>query len=307
MPKHPSAPAPLLLAGLLVLIMATAAWAIKISLFVDTDTFLARAKDIVIADVLDLPVDGGRGQDDGLYPVAINLVMTLKGQRPNGKATLATIYPVEKGHRYLVSSLGGSAYDTDLLAVPELSLVPVPADLKLQDLAGKSLKEQVALVFQHRLAEVEAAQKKLAEERSLLEKAVGRSEHHGLWAALTVPEPMVRTDRVENLQVYFALVNESDKPLDPKVDSWTLMVNGQRYADSAFLFGNGPRDQRWKSLPAGERLEFAYKVGGLFKTPDTYSISWKGAGFESAPVVFRVMAVPTQVFTPPSATVPAKP
>ena len=44
----------------------------------------------------------------------------------------------------------------------------------LERFTGKSLKEQVSMIFERRLAEVKAAQKQLAEERGLLEKAVGK-------------------------------------------------------------------------------------------------------------------------------------
>ena len=158
-------------AVLSVLILATTVWAIKVTLFMDTDTFIRRAKDILIVEVIKVPDGDSQSHRDGLYPVDINILMTLKGDKAKGNATLATIYPVEKGKRYLVSSLGGSAFGTDLLAVPELSVVPLPANLELKTLEGKALNEQVSLIFQQRLAEIVSAQKKLADERTLLEKA----------------------------------------------------------------------------------------------------------------------------------------
>ena len=158
--------------GLAVLALAVTAWAIKITLFMDTDTFIKRAQDIVIVEVTGVPDPDSRVQFEGLHPVDIEILMPLKGEKAIGKTTMATIYPVEKGKRYMVSSLGGSAFGTDLLAVPELSLVALPDSMELKGLAGKSVKEQVSSVFQARLVEVKTEQIRLADERLLLEKAV---------------------------------------------------------------------------------------------------------------------------------------
>jgi hypothetical protein len=275
------------LAGFFVLILVTAVWAVKITLFMDTDTFIARAKDIVIVEAADVPKAGSGIGADGLYPVDIDILMPLKGDKSKGKTTLATIYPIEKGKRYMISSLGGSAFGTDLLGLPELSVVPLSANLDLKGLEGKALKEQVLLVFQQRLADVNFAQKRLSEERILLERATG--PQRALWAALTVPEPVLSLDRADKLQASFALMNDTNGSLDPKVGSWILVVDGIPCLDSGKLLGDGPRDQRWKSLPAGDCLRFGYRLGDLFKTPGTYTISWEGDGFESAPVEFRVV------------------
>ena len=50
---------------------------------------------------------------------------------------------------------------------------------------GKPLKQQVSLVFERRLAEVNAALKKLAEERTLLERTV--EPKHGATTAPATP------------------------------------------------------------------------------------------------------------------------
>lgn len=153
--------------------MPAGAWAIIISLFTDTDTFIERAKDIVIVEVTGATVSDTQHFENGFYSVDVELIKTLKGDKAKGKAVLATIYPVEHGKRYLVSSLGGSAFGTDLLAVPELSLVLLSDGVKLEQLEGKSLKEQVSLIFAKRLEDVVVAQKQLAIERRLLERATG--------------------------------------------------------------------------------------------------------------------------------------
>src|SRR5438477_5099998 len=82
-----------------------------------------------------------------------------------------------------------------------------------------------------------------------------------IWAAVTsVPGPLVTAGQVERLQIHFAMVNDGNKPIDPKVSSWRLNINGKDHPDSEFMFANGPRDDRWKSLPVGDCLQFSYVV-----------------------------------------------
>ena len=142
-------------------------------MFTDTDTLIERAKDMVIVELTGATVSDTGKFHDGLYSVDVELIKTLKGDKAQDKTVLATIYPTEHGKRYLVSSFGGSALGTDLLAVPELSLVPLSDGLKLEQLEGKPLKEQVLLIFKKRLEDVVATQKQLATERRLLERATG--------------------------------------------------------------------------------------------------------------------------------------
>jgi hypothetical protein len=109
-----------------------------------------------------------------------------------------------------------------------------------------------------------------------------------LWTAVSVPEPLITSGRTFMLS--FGMVNDGNKPVDPKVSSWRLNINGKDHPDSAFTFANGPRDARWKSLPAGDRLQFAYAMGDWFKERGIYRVVWRGEGFESSPVVFRVVS-----------------
>ena len=66
----------------------------------------------------------------------------------------------------------------------------------------------------------------------------------------------MNSGRLKQFQVTFALANDGIKAIDAEVKSWRLVVNAI---------------QEW------------------FKTPGTYTIVWRGDGFESAPVVFRVL------------------
>jgi hypothetical protein len=163
----------------LLLLVTGEAQAIKITGFIDIDTFVSRAKDIVIAKCLG-PVPDGRSFDDGFYPVDVQVVSVIKGAKKLGKAKIATIYPMEAGKTYLLTSLGGSAFGTDLLAVPELSVVELPPSFRLDDLEGKRVSEQVQALFAARRQENERQQRLLKVEMKLLDKAVSKKKATGI-------------------------------------------------------------------------------------------------------------------------------
>jgi hypothetical protein len=156
--------------ALLILLTAKVP-AIPITLFVDTDTFVQRAWDIVVAKCVG-PIPDRLSYHDGLYPVDMQVVTVLKGAKKPGKLMIATIYPMEAGKTYLLTSLGGAAFGTDFLAVPQLAVVEVPHHFRLQGLARMKLSEQVQALFAARRKENEQRQKELEEEKKLLDKAV---------------------------------------------------------------------------------------------------------------------------------------
>jgi hypothetical protein len=163
-----------LVPSVFILLLCTGpGYAIKITLFVDTPTFIERARDIVIAKCL-APVPEGNKYHDGLYPVDVEILSIIKGNKKEGKAKVATIYPMEAGKRYLLSSLGGSAFGTDFLAVPELSVVELPAGMDLNGLQRKTARARVLAAFTARRAEVERKLRELNEEKILLDKAVAK-------------------------------------------------------------------------------------------------------------------------------------
>jgi hypothetical protein len=169
----------MLIPSLALLFLVTGdAQAIKVTIFVDTDTFVKRAKEIIVAKCVG-PVRNGDKYDDGLYEVDVEITAILKGAKEDaegarklGKATIATIYPMEAGKTYLLTSLGGSTGGASFLAVPELSVVELPPNFRFHDLKGKKTTEQVRAAFAARLQEIERRQRLLEEEKRLLDKAV---------------------------------------------------------------------------------------------------------------------------------------
>jgi RNA polymerase sigma factor (sigma-70 family) len=111
-----------------------------------------------------------------------------------------------------------------------------------------------------------------------------------LWAGMTVNRPLFRAGQDTNLlQLSFALINESDKTLDPRIPGYPrLIVNGKEL-DLSSLPASGPRDERFKALPAGDNLQFGMGAGRFFDKPGVYKVYWQGEGFRSNEVVFRVV------------------
>ncbi|MBM3301518.1 MAG: hypothetical protein FJY85_16400 [Deltaproteobacteria bacterium] len=159
-----------LAAAILVLADSLSAYAVKMTLFVDTDTFIARAKDIIVAECVS--VKQSKESEDGLCPVKVRILRVLKGNKQPGGSTIATIYPMKPGTVYLLSSLGGFAHGTDFLAIPELSVVPLPRGFPLEQLDQKPLKAQVQLIFSRRVYEIEQELDPLMKERELLKRGL---------------------------------------------------------------------------------------------------------------------------------------
>ena len=111
--------------------------------------------------------------------------------------------------------------------------------------------------------------------------------------SLSVSRPLFHAGGTKELLVYFTLVNDGSATIDPNIESSKIIINGVALKDSAFILSNGIRDQRWRALPPGDSLEFAYALEKYFKEPGIYRVSWKGENFETPTVVFRVMPAKT--------------
>lgn len=78
-----------------------------------------------------------------------------------------------------------------------------------------------------------------------------------LWATITVRSPIERLfkERADSITIWFALVNDDDKPVAPKVKSSKLFINGKIYEDWPRIVSDvgGPagtrRAKRFDSLP----------------------------------------------------------
>jgi hypothetical protein len=150
-------------------------WAIPVSLFHDTDAFIQRAHDIVIAKRVSIAEYGPRAMMDGMYPAQVEVLKVLKGDRKPGPLRIATIHDMTPGETYLIANTGGSAFDTDFLSLAELSVVSIPDYFRIDQLDGKGLKEQVHKIFAVHLYEVERKLRTLLQKQDLLERALADS------------------------------------------------------------------------------------------------------------------------------------
>jgi hypothetical protein len=163
-------------AGLLVLLATATGSAVPLWPVMDTPTYVAKAKDVLVVRCLDpnVPI-GTRGTVDGLTLVEVEVLAVVKGERTAGKTRLATLgQPMTAGARYLVGSFGGDAFGTGFLAQSDQAVVELPPDFDLKQLEGTSAAEQAEAVFVARKAQVERLLRLLQREKDMLDRATGK-------------------------------------------------------------------------------------------------------------------------------------
>lgn len=155
-----------------LLFISTSAFAIKITLFIDIPTYIERSKDIVIAKTLE--TSENEKYMDGFCPINVEVLKVLKGSKVIGKLKITTIHPLQKDKKYLLSSIEGSAFETDFLAVPELSAVEIPKYFNIPQLEGITLEAQIKIIFQARYNQLKFEMRELEREKESLEKALNK-------------------------------------------------------------------------------------------------------------------------------------
>ena len=110
-----------------------------------------------------------------------------------------------------------------------------------------------------------------------------------LWAAISINEPVFITGWTNNLQIFFTLVNDTGRTINPEIESSQIIVNGNPWPDSGFILGNGPMSNNFTALPPKDYIMFEKGLGEKFKEPGIYRIFWKGKSFETPEIVFRVL------------------
>ena len=111
-----------------------------------------------------------------------------------------------------------------------------------------------------------------------------------LWAALSVSQPLFQEGWTNDLMIHFTLVNDGSEPVNAEelINASKIIVNGEEWEDSGFIFGNGPRPADPVLRPGRYRL-FTIARGGRFQRPGIYQVVWRGESFESSPITFRIM------------------
>lgn len=131
--------------------------AIIIGPFQDTDAYVTGARNIVIAKCITAPDEKEqRGAVNGFYTANVEVLTVIKGDEKLGRLLIATIYPVKSETTSLLSTSGlGKAFDAHFVATAELSVVPIPATFDLKRLTGKTVKQQVQMIFAAHLFDIE--------------------------------------------------------------------------------------------------------------------------------------------------------
>jgi hypothetical protein len=157
----------------LVLLATTSAYAVKITLFMNTPTYVERAKDIVIARCLSPAEVSDRPLHHGLDVWDVEVLQVLKGDLDEGRLRVASLFPLEPSKTYMLYSMGGLAYGSEFLAIPELSVIELPQRFNRAKLDGADLVAQVNTIFAARLDRVNRDLVQLQKEQKLLVQAVG--------------------------------------------------------------------------------------------------------------------------------------
>jgi hypothetical protein len=110
-----------------------------------------------------------------------------------------------------------------------------------------------------------------------------------LWAALGVNHPVIRAGQTKDLRIECTLVNDGANAIDPKIAESRIIINGKELAHSGEIVCSGLTGAQPKALAPRNNLQFGLLLGDHFKEPGIYRVSWKGAGFQSPEIVFRIL------------------
>jgi hypothetical protein len=167
-----------ILAALLLLVSASAAWAYLSHLFpgwggmlnITRDALLVRCKtsprmiETKYGLVLEHP------DENGIFTSEVEVVSNLKGQKmpPGTKATLESEYWPFQGETYLVfaEEIDGTA----IKAFEEYRVVPLGHRFSTNYLAGKNLDEQIKAALQYRLGDLKFELEHAQTEKQRLEE-----------------------------------------------------------------------------------------------------------------------------------------
>jgi hypothetical protein len=113
-----------------------------------------------------------------------------------------------------------------------------------------------------------------------------------LWAGIGVPTPVVLEGASDGLTLLFALVNDSDKAVNPEFDNAKLVINGKEFPavpEAPWVRGGLGGGSRMETLRPKDWAAFGRGLQEYFRKPGLYRVSCRGSEFGSAEVVFRVL------------------
>lgn len=110
-----------------------------------------------------------------------------------------------------------------------------------------------------------------------------------LWAAISIPQPIILKADTEKIQLYFAIFNDGTSTINPTIEQSRLFINGVELKDWHFMLSNGLRGAFWNSLPPGHSQMFSPVLGSHFQKPGVYRVRWQGQSFSAPAITFRVL------------------
>lgn len=155
------------------LIFTTIALAIPVLPFPGWEEIKQKSSDIIIArcvETTDNPVeekkDGMLFITRGLIKSDIQVIYALKGQTIITSAKLNSLYWPRRGEEYAIfATLQGETYD----ATETYRIIPLGTHFPNNSLIGKTLDEQIQMIFQWRLNHLSQELVQLNDEKSRLE------------------------------------------------------------------------------------------------------------------------------------------
>jgi hypothetical protein len=114
-----------------------------------------------------------------------------------------------------------------------------------------------------------------------------------LWAAVSAFSPnstsnvVFTVPQAERLIIGFAVANDGTDLVPFERGETELLVNGKPLAGFGEMFRKGPV---WDRLMPGKPFEAALGPGKHFAKPGAYKVQWRGKGFKSAVLEFRVVS-----------------
>jgi hypothetical protein len=95
---------------------------------------------------------------------------------------------------------------------------------------------------------------------------------------------------LQEFQIDFVVTNTSGATMNPQLGRSVLRMNGAPVPNWDVTINNGPRDDRWEALPAGDRLQFGYRFGdSLFSAAGDYAFVLEVGDDRSAPATVHVV------------------
>jgi hypothetical protein len=193
--------------------------------------------------------------------------------------------------RFSIRSLMIAVLVCAFLLTPIAWLVRQNALLRAEQLRAAAYRQRAVVLGERARAEFLARTRagNSTREPANAEGAPDPRTERGLWAGLAVNHAVFPSGETSAMQLEFTLTNDGDRTLDPQIGQSRIIINGEELSDPGLLFNNGPRDSRFRALPPGATLQFAYALGSHFEKPGVYRVWWRGEQFRSPEVVFRVL------------------